>query len=1437
MASETTSDGTWTYTYDTAGELTAATFASTNASIPNQSITYSYNASGDRTQAILNGATSTYSSNSDNEYTSVTSPDGTTTYTYNANGDLVAVATPSGNTTYTYNSLNQLIGVTTPTDTWTYQYDALGNVIATTHNGQTTDNLVDPTSSGNLVAQFDTSGALVDGYTYGLGLVSQTTPTATNYYDFDALGSTVGLTTAGSSPGTSNVIDSYSYLPFGSLLSSTGTAANPFTYVGQYGVSSDGSGLYSMGARSYDPSIGQFLTNDPSGLSGGDTNFRIYAGNSPLDLIDPSGDESQLPALQVPPSTGPGYGLQLPAISQPFTTSPAEIQQTQQQYQTALETYQSSLKQNSQQLKQYTYIPLSPQATTVPPPPPAFNFPVPLPSTSSTGTGSEPSPSSPGTPSSGSAGSSGASGSSGSSASNGSTGSDGSTNPSNSGVTGIVQSGNTETGGSGGLGSSAGVAGTPGDSGDGGDTGDDGDDGDDGADGDDGSDGADQVGPQNNCCPPPPPNQTKAPQSEDPNSAIGPAGYGTASFVADTSSTVLPYRIDFENSPTATAPAQQVTITDQLDPNLNPNSFQLTGIGWGDFNLSIPAGSQTYQATVPMTYNGETFDVVVSAGINFATDQIYAKFYSIDPTTQLPPDALTGFLPPEDGTGRGEGYISYSVTPNTGLATGTVIRNVAVISFDNQTTISTDQVNDEDPSQGVDPTLQDPITIDSVAPTSSVAALPATTASTQFTVNWSGQDDPGGSGIAYYTIYVSTDGGPYKVWFNRTTFTSATFTAQSGDTYSFISQATDNVGNVEAFHSSADTTISVVSPLSLTSLASVSPDPTNTAVSSVDVTFSEPINTSSLTDGALILTDNDGPNLIDSGVSLVLVSGTTSTYAISGLSELTAAQGLYALTVNAADIQDNNGNFGSGSLTTSWLMDTTPPTSTVSPLPQIGTSLKFTVTVTGTVPTEPVGSPTVDIASFNIYVSINGGAWTFWTTVSPTSGNPNTASAVYTGTSNTVYSFYSTATDNAGNTEPYAPKIEASTDLPDLNTPVTAVATSSSADSNGFFTLNLTGTDAGGSGLAYFDVWVSIDGGTASPISAPIPAGPANSSGTYSAAATYVIPSADFGSSHTYAFSSTGIDAAGLQESPHTTPDVTFSDLTFVQPSQLQVAGLTVENGAVERSFIRYLAIDFNEASSTLSTIVSNSSSDITLTQNNLNNNGTPVSVSLSSSVLTVTNNVIQIDFGANGLGGSPNTTTANGYYTLTVTVPGQSPTVLHFYRLLGDVNGDGSVTQTDLTEIAAARGESSTAIASTILQTSTAIATQINGLSPHLLPLNADVNGDGSVTTLDLGLATASKGQALNPSLLGTLSTDAIPAAMIAGQPGSSFVATPAGGFNLVAAIMSAEEDGNTSDTIDVPTGDYAVPDLVIESLNMRRAPQDADDYRRGHEPGTDRR
>ena len=126
---------------------------------------------------------------------------------------------------------------------------------------------------------------LIANYTYGLGLVSQIDSSGTTaYYDFDAIGSTVGISSVG---GT--YVNTYRYLPFGETLSVVANVANPFEYVGQYGVMQTANGSYDMRARGYVSSIGRFLVIDPLGLRGGDYNMRRYADNSPVNEVDPTG--------------------------------------------------------------------------------------------------------------------------------------------------------------------------------------------------------------------------------------------------------------------------------------------------------------------------------------------------------------------------------------------------------------------------------------------------------------------------------------------------------------------------------------------------------------------------------------------------------------------------------------------------------------------------------------------------------------------------------------------------------------------------------------------------------------------------------------------------------------------------------------------------------------------------------------------------------------------------------------------------------------------------------------------------------------------------------------------------------------------------------------------------------------------------------------------
>lgn len=281
----------------------------------------------------------------------------------------------------------------------------------------------------------------------------------------------------------------------------------------------------------------------------------------------------------------------------------------------------------------------------------------------------------------------------------------------------------------------------------------------------------------------------------DPNEKTGPSGFGAAGYISPNG--VLPNRIDFENETNAAAPAQIVRVTDLLSTNLDWSTFQLTEIGFGDRLVAVPAKTAHLETSVPMIYNDVAFEVSINAGIDLGSGEVYAEFYSLDPEIELPPDVMIGFLPPEHGTGRGRGHISYTIKPEAGLTTGTQIRNVADVLFDQGEVVATNQRDPHNPAAGIDPAKECLNTIDAGAPTSVVAELPPTTNSPSFTVSWSGQDDPGGSGVASYDIYASTNATNWWCWLAGTSNTSAVFPGVSGHTYYFFSVARDNVGNVE----------------------------------------------------------------------------------------------------------------------------------------------------------------------------------------------------------------------------------------------------------------------------------------------------------------------------------------------------------------------------------------------------------------------------------------------------------------------------------------------------------------------------------------------------------------------------------------------------------------------------------------------------------------
>ncbi len=683
---QTTIDGVWSYSYDLIDQLTRAVFVSSNLAIPNQDLSYEYDALGNRVRTVLNGATTIYAANNMNQYATA----GGTTFLYDTDGNLVQENGPAGLKQYTYDLLNRLTRAATPTGIWQYEYDIFGNRAAVVENGVRTEYLIDPAGLGNVIGEYNGTGDRVTGYAHGLGLEGSATTVGWGYYDFDVIGSTSGL-----SGSVGQYVDRYAYDPWGGSLLSNETQANPFEFVGEFGVMADENGLTFMRARFYAPSVGRFLSQDPLGLGGGQINLYAYVAGNPLTSIDPTGLELIF-EVEVIRGSVPAHEIPVP--------SSHELIFEEEVIHGTVPAHEIPVPSRLELIFEEEVIRATPP------------IPIPLP------------PTLPCKPVFGDS-------------------------------------------------IDATITFTP-------------------------------------ICPPP----AGVAQAVDPNEKLGAGGFGPEAYIP--ADTVIPYRINFENLgpgsvPTpaqpASAPAQRVEVTDQLSDQLDWDSLQFTEFGFGDTIVIVSVGRANHFETVGMTYNDQRFDVQIELTFDSSTGFVRAVFQSLDPATFLPPDVLTGFLPPEDGTGIGQAHFAYTIQVKAGLATGTELRNIAHISFDGQTDIATNQIDPQNAAAGTDPNKEALNTIDAVGPTSSVTALPASRPAS-FIVSWSGADDVDGSGIELYIIYVSDNGGEFAPFLEETTETSAQFSGVVGHTYAFYSIAVDAVGHVEASPEVADAHTLIVIP-------------------------------------------------------------------------------------------------------------------------------------------------------------------------------------------------------------------------------------------------------------------------------------------------------------------------------------------------------------------------------------------------------------------------------------------------------------------------------------------------------------------------------------------------------------------------------------------------------------------------------------------------
>ena len=762
------------YQYDNGGRLTKVEF-------PEEAVTeYSYDAAGNFVEMVEDGMAMDFEVNSLDQYIEA----GGTGFVYDLAGNLIETNGPNGITHYDYDFENRLEKVTSSSGKWEYEYDALGNLRAFVMNGSRTEFVVDPMNPLEIVGEYG-NGQIMK-YIHGFSLLGRFESEETVYYHYDGSGNTSEITSS-----SGQVLNRYSYGPFGDVNIISQSVPNRFQFRGAAGLTSDGNGLVGTLTRHYDPSLGRFIQPDPIGQLGG-MNLYTYAGNDPINRIDDSGlyftgavDQKIKDALWTLLQKGidaayqrgggnPAWWFNIfrqdiypqgwrhltrnqlielakgyhpkyhPKIYEPWKRLKlnkykpprgSSFSANNSRWWKFKQSLRNSRYRFNRWLKPKWARGIS-KATRVVRTVASWG-----PRVAQTWAA---------VPVVGQYALAG-----GAAFAGGYIGgyliNEYIINTRLSRRIGLQQSI---------INRIAAICRVFG--------------------------GCSEEGVK-----PGPRLTTGVVGSIDPNDILGPGGYGTGRYLKP--NTLLPYTIRFENQASATAPALDVTITNPLDEDMDLETLEVLSFGFAGLKADLQLGGP-FAATVETTnQDGSPLLVRFETEVDVENQILIFTLKSLDPATGLPPaDPLAGFLPPNDDTHRGEGFVNYVIRQKQNLTTGTYIDNLASIVFDMNEPIETPMIFNS---------------IDAEAPSSSVAELPAESGNL-FQVQWQ-WDDGEGSGPVAFDVYVSEDGGAFEPWLQGTSLPSSYYVGQLDHQYDFYVEATDGVGWEEATKSASEASTKV----------------------------------------------------------------------------------------------------------------------------------------------------------------------------------------------------------------------------------------------------------------------------------------------------------------------------------------------------------------------------------------------------------------------------------------------------------------------------------------------------------------------------------------------------------------------------------------------------------------------------------------------------
>ena len=269
---------TETYQYDAIDQLTNVAYGTARTTA------FNYDATGNRTTVTDSASLipASYTANNLNQYTAIDAA----TPAYDANGNLIG----NESWTYAYDASNRLLSASNAATSLSFTYDSRNRQASRTIDGVTTFFTWD---GWNLIEEHNSADNETRRYIHGAQtdeILALIDTAGTHYYHYDALGSTVALTSAAGA-----VEEQYSYAAYGqpSIFDTNGQVitvsalGNRFLFTGREWITK--ANLYDYRNRQYSATMGRFLQTDPVSFGGGDANLYRYVANKPIIVFrDPN---------------------------------------------------------------------------------------------------------------------------------------------------------------------------------------------------------------------------------------------------------------------------------------------------------------------------------------------------------------------------------------------------------------------------------------------------------------------------------------------------------------------------------------------------------------------------------------------------------------------------------------------------------------------------------------------------------------------------------------------------------------------------------------------------------------------------------------------------------------------------------------------------------------------------------------------------------------------------------------------------------------------------------------------------------------------------------------------------------------------------------------------------------------------------------------------